>query len=168
MSFPTSLIGNPVSLFFHAGFRPRTTRSFCCGKRTQNHWRPGVASGGVPVPQSRLLGLRNSLRSDSPRLQNRICGTGAQPRPKAPGLCMFCHSRHFSLVVIPAFAGMTEGKGWRRQKKTRWEHMSAIHITFFRRRHGAWFDESGTGNFPGRVGDSNSAWGPVPGFAGGP
>ncbi len=26
-----------------AGFRPRTTRSFCFGKRTQNHWRPGGA-----------------------------------------------------------------------------------------------------------------------------
>ncbi len=25
------------------GFRPHTTRSFCFGKRTQNHWRPGVA-----------------------------------------------------------------------------------------------------------------------------
>ena len=26
-----------------AGCRPRATRSFCFGKRTQNHWRPGVA-----------------------------------------------------------------------------------------------------------------------------
>ena len=39
---------------------------------------------GVPLPQSRLLGLRNSLRSDSPRLQPGF-GTEAQPRPKAPG-----------------------------------------------------------------------------------
>ena len=52
----------------NAGFRPRTPRSFCFGKRTQNHWRPGVALR-VPLPQSRLLGLRNSLRSDSPRPQ---------------------------------------------------------------------------------------------------
>ena len=34
--------------------------------------------------QSRLLGLRNSLRSDSPRPQLDF-GTGAQPRPQAPG-----------------------------------------------------------------------------------
>ena len=39
---------------------------------------------GVPLPRSRLLGLRNSLRSDSPRLQTSI-GTGAQPRSKASG-----------------------------------------------------------------------------------
>ena len=65
-----------------AGFRPRTARSFCFGKRTQNHWRPGVALR-VPLPQSRSLGLRNSLRSDSPRPQTEF-GTGAQPRPQAP------------------------------------------------------------------------------------
>ena len=51
-----------------AGFRPRTPRSFCFGKRTQNHGRPGVALRG-PLPRSRRLGLRNSLRSDSPRHQ---------------------------------------------------------------------------------------------------
>ncbi len=71
-------------LGLHAGFRPRTTRSFCFGKRTQNHWRPGVALR-VPLPRSLLLGLRNSLRSDSPRLHNGRDGTGAQPRPQAPG-----------------------------------------------------------------------------------
>ena len=31
-------------------------RLFCFGKRTQNHWRPGVALR-VSWPQSRLLGL---------------------------------------------------------------------------------------------------------------
>ena len=66
-----------------AGFRPRTPRSFCFGKRTQNHGRPGVALR-VPAPQSRLLGLRNSLRSDSPRPPIDF-GTAAQPRPQAPG-----------------------------------------------------------------------------------
>ncbi len=58
-----------------AGFRPRTTRSFCFGKRTQNHWRPCVALR-VPLPQSRLLGLRNSLRSDSPRPHIEFSGLG--------------------------------------------------------------------------------------------
>ena len=59
-----------------AGFRPRTPRSFCFGKRTQNHWRPGVALR-VPLPRSRLLGLRNSLRSDSPRPPTRFRDRGA-------------------------------------------------------------------------------------------
>ena len=45
---------------------------------------PGRGPRGVPLPQSRLLGLRNSLRSDSPRPKIDF-GTGAQPRPKAPG-----------------------------------------------------------------------------------
>ena len=62
-----------------AGFRPRTTRSFCFGKRTQNHWRPGVALR-VPLPQSRSLGLRNSLRSNSPRPQLDF-GTGRTATP---------------------------------------------------------------------------------------
>ena len=57
-------------------------RLFCFGKRTQNHGRPGVALRG-PLPRSRLLGLRNSLRSDSPRPQLGF-GTVAQPRPQAP------------------------------------------------------------------------------------
>ena len=57
------------------GFRPHTTRSFCFGKRTQNHWRPGVALR-VPLPQSRLFGLRNSLRSDSPRPHIESAGPG--------------------------------------------------------------------------------------------
>ena len=61
LSCPTFLIGNPVSLLCHAGCRPRATRSFCFGKRTQNHWRPGVALR-VPAPRSRWCGLRNSLR----------------------------------------------------------------------------------------------------------
>ena len=59
-----------------AGVRPRTTRSFCFGKRTQNHGRPGVALR-VPLPRSRRLGLRNSLRSDSPRPTNRVRDWGA-------------------------------------------------------------------------------------------
>ena len=43
-------------VFFHAGFRPRTTRSFCFGKRTQNHWRPGVAPRGCLCPSPDCLG----------------------------------------------------------------------------------------------------------------
>ena len=95
LSSSTSLIEDPASLLFHAGFRPRATRSFCFGKRTQNHWRPGVAPR-VPLPQSRFLGLRNSLRSDSPRPQNRGCGPGAQPRPQAPG----CSAASFAFSSV--------------------------------------------------------------------
>ena len=58
----------------------RVLRGF--GKRTQNHGRPGVARR-VPLPRSRRLGLRNSLRSNSPRPHSGF-GTGAQPRPQAP------------------------------------------------------------------------------------
>ena len=100
---------DPGSFLFPAGFRPRTTRFlrqaqdrlFCFCKRTQNHWRPCVALR-VPLPQSRLLGLRNSLRSDSPRPQRR-CGTGAQPRPQAlgTGLCFFRYPRHLPCVSNP-------------------------------------------------------------------
>ncbi len=35
-----------MSLSLHAGFRPRRTRFFCFGKRTQNQWHPGVAPRG--------------------------------------------------------------------------------------------------------------------------
>ena len=63
---------------------------------------------GVPVPRSRFLRLRNSLRSDSPRPKKR-CGTGAQPRPQAPGngICSFCHARLdrassvFGFFIVP-------------------------------------------------------------------
>ena len=47
----------------------------------------------VPLPRSRLLGLRNSLRSDSPRPHIEF-GTGAQPRPQAP-----CLDRHGGLSL---------------------------------------------------------------------
>ncbi len=54
---------------------------------------------GVPVPRSLLLGLRNSLRSDSPRRQNGRDWTGAQPRPQAPGGGLFfCHPCKCSLI----------------------------------------------------------------------
>ena len=66
------------SAIFCAGCRPRTTRSFCFGKRTQNHSRPGVALR-VPVPRSRWCGLRNSLRSDSPRPHIEKRDRGAAP-----------------------------------------------------------------------------------------
>ena len=59
-----------------AGFRPSATRSFCFGKRTQNHRRPGVAPGGafatVPIAWAAELA---SLRQSSP--QNRLRDWGA-------------------------------------------------------------------------------------------
>ena len=62
---------------------------------------PGRGPRGVPLPQSRMLGLRNSLRSDSPRHQIGF-GTGAQPRPQAPGHGAI-RSRRYN-YEIPRFA----------------------------------------------------------------
>ena len=75
--------GSSVFGFFMRGFAPARRgsfgyaqdRLFCFGKRTQNHWRPGVALR-VPVPRSLLFWLRNSLRSDSPRPQIDVSGPG--------------------------------------------------------------------------------------------
>jgi len=50
------------------GVSPPPTRSFCFGKRTQNHFRP-CAALRVPPPPLRIRWLRNSLRSNSPRLK---------------------------------------------------------------------------------------------------
>ena len=44
---------------------------------------PAGVARWVPLPRSRLLGLRNSLRSDSPRPHLEF-GTRAPPRPQAP------------------------------------------------------------------------------------
>ena len=49
---PPSPLPSPTGGEGQAGFRPRTTRSFCFGKRTQNQGRPGVALRG-PLPRSR-------------------------------------------------------------------------------------------------------------------
>ena len=50
-----------------AGFRPRTARSFCFGKRTQNQGRPGAALR-VPLPRSRLVWAAElaALKQSSP------------------------------------------------------------------------------------------------------
>ena len=40
------LVAFDSRLVIFAGLRPRTTRSFCFGKRPQNHGRPGVAMPG--------------------------------------------------------------------------------------------------------------------------
>lgn len=37
--------------FSYAGFRPRTTRSFCSAKRTQKHFDPGRPEGGWDTKQ---------------------------------------------------------------------------------------------------------------------
>ncbi len=60
-----------------AGFRPRTTRSFCFGKRTQNHFRPCAASSRSLRHRTESRWLGNSLRSNSPRREvdsvRRLC-----------------------------------------------------------------------------------------------
>ena len=61
-----------------AGFRPRTPRSFCFGKRTQNHGRPGVARW-VPLPRSRKIWAAElaALRQSSPPYQIRDRGAAS-------------------------------------------------------------------------------------------
>ena len=61
-----------------AGCRPRAPRSFCFGKRTQNHWRPCVALR-VPLPRSRKVRAAElaSLRQSSPPKQ--VSGLGQSP-----------------------------------------------------------------------------------------
>ncbi len=96
-----------------AGFRPRTTRFFCFGKRTQNHWRPCVApkrGACAPVPGVWAAELA-SLRQSSPPYGRD--GTGAQPRPEAPGgartTASSCHARldRASRVVgVPSFVSL--------------------------------------------------------------
>ena len=63
-----------------AGFRPHTPRSFCFGKRTQNHGRPGVARW-VPLPRSQKIWAAElaALRQSSPpyRIRDRGAATPA-------------------------------------------------------------------------------------------
>ena len=61
-----------------AGFRPRAPRSFCFGKRTQNHGRPGVALR-VPLPQSRKVWAAElaSLKQSSPPTRIRDWGAAS-------------------------------------------------------------------------------------------
>ena len=64
------------------GFGPPRRGPFVSAKGPKTMGARSVALR-VPLPRSRSLGLRNSLRSDSPRPQIEF-GTGAQPRPQAP------------------------------------------------------------------------------------
>ena len=64
------------------GFRPRTPRSFCFGKRTQNHRAP--RGPRVPLPRSRKVWAAElaSLRQSSP--PTRFRDWGAAWCPQAP------------------------------------------------------------------------------------
>ena len=84
-SSPTSLIGDPS--LFYAGCRPRATRSFCFGKRTQNHFRPCASppillrsklSGGPP-PTHRIKMAQKlaPLKQTSPKKSIRRSGSAA-------------------------------------------------------------------------------------------
>ena len=88
----------------HAGFRPRTTRFFCFGKRTQNHWRPGVALR-VPVPRSLLCGLRNSLRSDSPRPHIAFARPGRSHARRRHDVAAYDAAAFLSWSVMPGSIG---------------------------------------------------------------
>ena len=68
------------------GFALRTTRPFCFGKRTQNHWRPGAAPRGAfaPVP---IAWASFDFRRVAPYAQDeriitsRSCFPSVRPEP---------------------------------------------------------------------------------------
>ena len=140
-----------------AGFRPRTargnalrgfaparflrSRSFCFGKRIQNHGRPGAALR-VPLPQSRMVRAAElaSLKQSSPSKKIRDCGAAAPAgaldlapfdgavfsllssptRSGIQGLCFFLSLRRERRWIL-ACARMTEkemtegrSRAWRR------------------------------------------------------
>ncbi len=70
-------------IVFISRVSPRQARSFCFGKRTQNHVCPVVALR-VPCAVRQLGRLRNSLRSNSARRISRV-GCTARPHRKAVG-----------------------------------------------------------------------------------
>ena len=82
--------GNRNLFLFLCRGSSRWPRSFCFGKRTQNHSRPAVALW-VPCAVCHLRRLRNSLRSNSAR-RNSGAGCSARPRPQAqrPSLLKEC------------------------------------------------------------------------------
>ncbi len=101
----------PWCLCVGAGLGARPSFLFSCGVSAphdevllfrQKDPKP-VAPGrgpqeGVPVPRSLVCGLRNSLRSDSPR--RHMEGTGPRRSPArrrregaGGGICLFCHAR---------------------------------------------------------------------------
>ncbi len=63
---------------YNVGCRPHTTRSFCFGKRTQNHFRP-CAALRVPPPPSRIKMAAQlaPLKQCSPEGSIRYCGSAA-------------------------------------------------------------------------------------------
>ncbi len=82
-------IGHPASLVFHAGFRPRATRSFCFGKRTQNQWPPG----GSLCPGPCCVGC--GTRYAQTVLASKMEGTG-------PGRSLASRRRDQAFPVFPS------------------------------------------------------------------
>ena len=80
-----------------AGSRPRTPRSFCFGKRTQNHGRPGVALRG-PLPRSRKVRAAElaSLKQSSPlnRVRDRGAATPAGALRWRHGMARGIHAKN--------------------------------------------------------------------------
>jgi len=83
-------------IVFISRVSPRQARSFCFGKRTQNHVCPVVALR-VPCAVRQLGRLRNSLRSNSARRISRV-GCTARPHRKAVG---FCRKVFYALLTQP-------------------------------------------------------------------
>ena len=80
-----------------AGSRPRTPRSFCFGKRTQNQGRPGVALRG-PLPRSRKVRAAElaTLKQSSPlnRVRDRGAATPGGARRWRHGMARGIHAKN--------------------------------------------------------------------------
>ena len=74
-SSPMSLIGDPESSIFSCGVSPPHDEVLLFRQKDPKPLAPGRGPR-VPLSQARLLGLRNSLRSDSPRPQVKFSGLG--------------------------------------------------------------------------------------------
>ena len=82
------------------GFRPRATRSFCFGKRTQNHFGRGMPLR-VPCAVHRHRQRANSPGSNTARL---FSGAGCTARP--------CHqAREESTMKLPGHRSFAFGSG---------------------------------------------------------
>jgi hypothetical protein len=110
------------------GFRPRTTSSFCFGKRTQNHVGRGMALR-VPCAVHQHRRCANSLRSNSARL---FPGVGCTARPCHQARGTYCE-RPVQLAepVLSFFEGLKQPlpnlRSWLRSSVTPKAGLSPSH-----------------------------------------
>ena len=96
---------SPSLSFFMRGFAParrgsfgfaplRSGQALLFRQKDPKPLAPGRGPRGVPLPRFRLFGLRNSLRSDSPRLKIEFAGPGRSHARRRK-------DRTFACIVMP-------------------------------------------------------------------